>query len=58
MKPYDEASRVKSGDEHDVTSRWRRVSTRCQRAGFCAKIKRGIRRRSRRVAKKALSAAF
>lgn len=57
MKPYDEASRVKSGDEYDVTSPgWRRVSTRCQRAGYCAGIKRGIRRRSRRLAKQAVSA--
>jgi hypothetical protein len=50
MRPADEASRVKSGDEHDVTSGWRRYCCWTQRAGACAKVKRGIRRRSRRAA--------
>jgi len=35
-------------DEQDVTTRWRRLLTRYQRAGRAAEVKRRIRRRERR----------
>jgi|1185.fasta_scaffold06186_5 hypothetical protein len=37
--------------EDDVFSRWRRVYCYTDRAGVCAKIKRGARRRERRDAR-------
>lgn len=41
---------LKSGDEYDALTKWKRVCT--WRAGDRAKIKRGYNRRVRRVARK------
>lgn len=39
---------VRTGDECDVITGWRRASKRMGRAGVTARIKRGMRRRERR----------
>jgi len=44
--------------EDDVFSSWRRVYCYTQRAGVCARIKRGARRRERREAKVEIRAAL
>lgn len=40
--------------ENDVFTKWRHLYCYTQRAGVCAKIKRGARRRERREAKAAI----
>lgn len=47
---------VRSGDEHDVVSGWRRVLCVFHKAGVAAKTKRRLRRRERREAKYELRA--
>ncbi len=41
---------TRSGEEYDVTTRWRRLFRYTRRPGVCAGIKRGMRRRGRRYA--------
>jgi hypothetical protein len=40
---------MNDGDEYDVFTRWRKVLCWTKRAGATAKVKRGYRRRLRRV---------
>jgi hypothetical protein len=42
---------VKTGDEYDLITRWRRVLCYMKRPGVCKRIKAGINRRLRRAAK-------
>lgn len=42
---------IKSADEQDVHTGWRRIYCWTQRAGATAKVKRATRRRERREAK-------
>ena len=42
---------VKSGDEQDVFTGWRKVYKYTQRAGVCKKVKRQANRRERREGK-------
>lgn len=42
----------KTGDEHDVHTRWRRILASYQRPGAAAKVKRRTRRRERRDGKR------
>lgn len=46
------------GREEDVFSSWRHIYCYTQRAGVCAEVKRGARRRERREAKVAIRAAM
>lgn len=43
--------KMKSGDEYDVFTGWRRYYKWTQRPGATSKVKRGARRRERREAK-------
>lgn len=45
---------TKTAAEYDIVSRWRRFYCYLDRAGACHKIKRGMRRRERRVARAAI----
>ena len=42
---------LRSGDEQDVCTKWRRRMKWCGHAGACARVKRWLRRRERRAAK-------
>lgn len=42
---------IKGWDEQDVLTSWRRFYCYTQRAGVCAQVKRGARRRERRQSK-------
>ena len=44
--------RLKTGDEWDVVTGWRKVLCWCQRAGATSKVKRRMRRRIRHEAAK------
>ena len=43
--------KMKSGDEYDVHTKWRKLYCWTQRAGATAKVKRRTRRRERHEAK-------
>ncbi len=44
--------RIKSADEQDVFTGWRRLYSYTQRAGVCHKVKRRARRRERHEARR------
>lgn len=43
--------KMKSGDEYDVFTKWRRYMAWTKKPGATARVKRGARRRERREAK-------
>lgn len=47
--------KMKTGDEYDVHTRWRKVYAWTQRAGATTRVKRSTRRRERHEAKQALA---